>query len=189
MSLGSRLFVSGDVSLNGLVSVPTQVASDNSTKVATTQYVTTALSAFSGAYATFRGDVSINNRLFVGSDVSLGGNLFVNSALNFIKGTTTGSPTTYSPNSTNATSNSWTASGITWTSNQSAIGANASYFTGYNAFNPNFSTGINPPYGIGWCGDTAATYNTVGGQPTNNSPRTTTVVGLGSIQGEITDCP
>jgi len=76
-SLGGRLFVMGDVSINGLVSVPTQVASDNSTKVATTQYVTTALSAFSGAYATFRGDVSINNRLFVGSDVSMGNRLFV----------------------------------------------------------------------------------------------------------------
>ena len=76
VSLGSRLFVSGDVSLNGQVSVPTQAAADNSTKVATTQYVTTALGAFSGAYATFRGDVSINNRLFVGSDVSFGGKLF-----------------------------------------------------------------------------------------------------------------
>ena len=137
VSLGSRLFVSGDVSLNGLVSVPTQGASDNSTKVATTQYVTTALSAFSGAYATFRGDVSINNRLFVGSDASFGGNLFVKSAINLLNNSTI-IGTTYVPNSVNATSNSWTANGVNWTTSAS------SFFGGlppYGAFNLGYAGG------------------------------------------------
>jgi len=75
-SFGSRLFVAGDVSLNGNVFVTTQPTSDNSTKVATTAYVKTALSAVTGAAASFTGDVSINNRLFIGGDASFGSRLF-----------------------------------------------------------------------------------------------------------------
>jgi predicted acyltransferase (DUF342 family) len=80
-SFGTRVFIAGDLSVNGNVNVNglftavTQTSTDNSTKVATTAYVKTALSAVTGAAASFTGDVSINYRLYVGSDASFGGNV------------------------------------------------------------------------------------------------------------------
>jgi predicted acyltransferase (DUF342 family) len=81
--IGGDLSVNGNVNINGSVTVPTPISSDNSQKVATTAYVKTALSALTGSSASFLGDVSINNRLYVGSDVSMGGKLFVNSDASF----------------------------------------------------------------------------------------------------------
>jgi predicted acyltransferase (DUF342 family) len=84
VSFNARLFVAGDLSLNGNVSingnliVPTQTSTDNSTKVATTAFVKTALSSVTGASAGFTGDVSVNYRLYVGADASLQGRLYVN---------------------------------------------------------------------------------------------------------------
>jgi len=84
VSLNARLFVAGDISLNGNVNingnltVPTQTSTDNSTKVATTAFVKTALSSVTGASAGFTGDVSVNYRLYVGADASLQGRLYVN---------------------------------------------------------------------------------------------------------------
>jgi predicted acyltransferase (DUF342 family)/uncharacterized membrane protein YeaQ/YmgE (transglycosylase-associated protein family) len=75
--IGGDLSVNGNVNINGNVTVPTPISTDNSQKVATTAYVKTALSAVTGASASFSGDISINNRLFVGSDVSMSGKLFV----------------------------------------------------------------------------------------------------------------
>ena len=109
-SMGGRLFVAGDVSLNGNVFATTQASSDNSTKLATTAFVKSALTSLTGSSAAFTGDVSINyrlyvgsdasmssklfiggdvsmnSRLFVGSDASMGGNLRVNSMLSFAPG-------------------------------------------------------------------------------------------------------
>ena len=89
VSLNSRVFIGGDLSVNGNVNingnitVPTPISSDNSQKVATTAYVKSALSALSGSSASFAGDVSINNRLFVGSDASFGGRLFTGGDVSF----------------------------------------------------------------------------------------------------------
>lgn len=118
VSLGGRLFVKGDVSMNGNVFVTTQISTDNSTKVATTAFVATALSSFTGGggggtssnFTTdvsmnnrliVLGDVSFNSRIYVGSDVSLGGNLFINNVFkpttiseSFVTNTGTTSPYT-----------------------------------------------------------------------------------------------
>jgi hypothetical protein len=64
--------------MNGIVSVPTQLTSDNSTRVATTAYVTNKVSALTGATASFTNDVAVGNRLLVTSDVSFNGKMFVN---------------------------------------------------------------------------------------------------------------
>jgi predicted acyltransferase (DUF342 family) len=63
--------------MNGNVSVPTQASSDNSSKVATTSYVTNKLASLTGETASFINDLNTNNRLFVGSDVSFNGKMFV----------------------------------------------------------------------------------------------------------------
>ena len=83
-SFGTRLFVAGDLSVNGNVNVNgnltsiTQTSTDNSTKVATTAFVKTAVNSVTNSNTGFGGDVSINYRLYVGSDVSLQARLFVN---------------------------------------------------------------------------------------------------------------
>ena len=83
VSMGSRVFIGGDLSVNGNinvngnVTVPTPISSDNSQKVATTAFVKTALNSLTGASASFAGDVSVNNRLYVGADTSLNGNVYI----------------------------------------------------------------------------------------------------------------
>ena len=114
--IGGDLSVNGNVNINGSVTVPTPISSDNSQKVATTAYVKSALSALSGSSSSFAGDVSINNRLFVGSDVSFGGNLFINkkvgigisnplSSLHVVAGNTTTNGIVYIENPENTTTN------------------------------------------------------------------------------------
>jgi hypothetical protein len=61
--------------MNGSVSVPTPLSSDNSTKVATTAFVTNKIAGFSTT--NFVNDVSMNQRLSVLSDVSFNGKMFV----------------------------------------------------------------------------------------------------------------
>jgi len=83
-SMNTRLFVSGDASMGGNMTVfgnlyaVTQPNTDNSTKVATTAYVKslTTSASFNGT-TIFNGDVSLNGRLFVSSDVSINGNVSV----------------------------------------------------------------------------------------------------------------
>ena len=89
MSLNGRLFVlsdssfSGDVYVGGNLIAQTPASNDNSTKVATTEFVQTAVSSVSGgggggggtSSGYFSTDVSMNQRLFVVGDISLGGNL------------------------------------------------------------------------------------------------------------------
>jgi len=128
-SLGGRLFVAGDVSLNGNVFVTTQASTDNSNKVATTAYVKTAVSALTGASAGFTGDVSINNRLYVGSDASLNSNLYVNG--NFSVGAYV-SPVPFVPNTGSAAGSTWTFSSISWTASASTTFAGA--YAAYKAF-------------------------------------------------------
>ena len=78
------MVVYGDLSLNGNLNIGgfatalTQVASDNSTRIATTQYVQNqGYAKLTGA--AFTGDISLNTKLFVGTDASFGGKVFINS--------------------------------------------------------------------------------------------------------------
>jgi len=82
ISANGNLFIGGDISangnvnINGNVTVPTPVASDNSKSVATTAYVQNqGFAKLSGA--NFTGDVSMNSRLLVSSDVSMNGKLTI----------------------------------------------------------------------------------------------------------------
>jgi len=81
-SFGTRVFIAGDLSVNGNVNINgnltavTQTSTDNSTKVATTAYVKTALGSV-GASSYFATDVSMAARLYVTSDVSFNGNAYI----------------------------------------------------------------------------------------------------------------
>jgi cytoskeletal protein CcmA (bactofilin family) len=104
MTVIKNMIIMGDISLNGnliidgIARVRTQADSDNSTKVATTEFIKNqGYAKLSGANFTgdvslnanfsVQGDVSLNNRLLVQEDVSLnrnlmiGGNVNVNSKL------------------------------------------------------------------------------------------------------------
>ena len=83
VSLNSKLAVSGDVSFNnnvnvgGIITVPTQSESDNSKKVATTEFVKNQSYA-STRRANFTGDVSMNTKFSVLGDVSLNSKVSIN---------------------------------------------------------------------------------------------------------------
>ena len=78
MIIHGDLSLNGNLNIGGITTALTQVASDNSTRVATTQYVKNqGYAQLTGA--AFTGDISLNTRLFVGSDASFGGKVFINS--------------------------------------------------------------------------------------------------------------
>ena len=80
MILQGDLSLNGNLNVGGFATALTQLASDSSTKIATTQYVKSqGYAALTGA--TFTGDISLNTRLSVGSDVSLNGKVFINKDL------------------------------------------------------------------------------------------------------------
>jgi predicted acyltransferase (DUF342 family) len=79
-----NMIIQGDLSLNGNLNVGgfatalTQLASDNSTKIATTQYVQNqGYAKLTGA--NFTGDISLNTKLSVGTDALINGKLVVGS--------------------------------------------------------------------------------------------------------------
>ena len=94
VSFNGKMFVANDVSMNGNVSiggtllVPTPDITDNSTKVATTEYVKSQNyiskngGNFSGAVTfddnlTVLGDLSLNGKLYTNGDVSFNSNIFI----------------------------------------------------------------------------------------------------------------
>ena len=88
VSIGQKLTILSDLSVNGNIAIGgdirgiTQLASDNSTKLATTAFVknqTQSLAQLTGA--NFTGDISLNTRLFVGGDASFNSKVFINSDL------------------------------------------------------------------------------------------------------------
>lgn len=69
--------INGNVNVGGVLSTVTPANADNSSKVATTEFVKNqGYALVSGT--SFTGDVSLNKRLFVNGDVSLNNKLFVN---------------------------------------------------------------------------------------------------------------
>jgi len=88
VSIGQKLTVLSDLSVNGNVAIGgdirgiTQIASDNSTKLATTAFVKSQNQSFAQLTgANFTGDISLNTRLFVGGDASFNSKVFINSDL------------------------------------------------------------------------------------------------------------
>jgi hypothetical protein len=81
VSFNQKLFVAQDASFGNSIYVKnyvysaTPVASDNSQKLATTAFVQDKLSVLSNS-ASFVGDVTMFNRLFVYQDASYGGNFY-----------------------------------------------------------------------------------------------------------------
>jgi predicted acyltransferase (DUF342 family) len=88
VSLNGKMFVANDVSMNGNVSIggtlliPTPTVSDNSTKVATTEYVKNQ-NYMSKDGGNFSGIVTFDDKLIVLGDVSLNGKLFTNGDVSF----------------------------------------------------------------------------------------------------------
>lgn len=84
-SIAQNLIVGGDASINGIITTTTPASSDNSNKVATTAYVKNQNANFAVlSGANFTGDISLNTRLFVGSDASLNGKVYVGKDLQVI---------------------------------------------------------------------------------------------------------
>jgi len=88
VSIGEKLTVLSDLSVNGNVAIGgdirgiTQLASDNSTKLATTAFVKKQNQSYAQLTgANFTGDISLNARLFVGGDASFNSKVFINSDL------------------------------------------------------------------------------------------------------------
>ena len=111
-------------------------------------------------------DLSLSGNLFVGSDVSFGGNIrFINKTI------------TVSPNSTNATSDSWTSSGITWT-------ASASTFDLGSSRNPYRQFNTDTTAGSGW-GTSTTSYNTTSPFAYKNTTYSTVIQNsVGTVYGE-----
>jgi len=88
VSMNRNMYVKGNVSADGNMNVagsittPTPASSDNSTKVATTEFVKNqAYAKLTGA--NFTGDINTSNNLYVTNDTSLNGNLIVNGTTTF----------------------------------------------------------------------------------------------------------
>ena len=87
-TIDNNLIVTYDLSVNGFIKTPTPSLNENSTKVATTEFVQNqGYAKLSGATftgdllvntkITSTGDSTFNNRLFIGSDASFNANLYV----------------------------------------------------------------------------------------------------------------
>jgi len=82
LNVGGNIVTNGSMRVNGSITTTTQQKDDNSTKVATTQFVKNQNYAqLSGA--NFTGDLNTSQNLYVGNDSTLNGNLIVNGFTTF----------------------------------------------------------------------------------------------------------
>jgi len=120
------------------------------------------------------GDLSLNNRLFVGSDTSLNGNLFVNNNVT-INGYTY-SIYNVTPNNiaaSNTSNNTWSANGISWSASASDTYSGQKPSWAFDTTNQTFDTNINK------YNSTTGAYSVSG--VTN---LVTNITGITSISGE-----
>ena len=82
LNVGGNIVTNGSMIVDGSITTTTQSSTDNSTKVATTQFVKNqGYAQLSGA--DFIGDLNTSQNLYVGNDSTLNGNLIVNGFTTF----------------------------------------------------------------------------------------------------------
>jgi hypothetical protein len=135
--------INGNLAVNGGLSVK-QMQSQTIINMTTTNYQLIVSE-----------DISLNGKLFVSGDVSMGGNLAASSgsAANTYMNVYGKAPpssvylSSFSPNTTNATSNSWFNNGVTWTVAASSTNGSRTPYGSFDTSNANQGWGsLNPTY-------------------------------------------